>query len=267
MTNKKISALASATTPLAGTEVLPIVQSSATTKVSVADLTVGRAVTASSFAAVGDTSGATLTATGSAAVNLGRATIQNTDASGKKWVLGDGVGVANGTFALYNLTDFVPVIGAVSTGDVKIITGNLVQGTAAKGINFTANTGAAGMTSRLLNWYEEGVWTPVATSSVGSITTYVATGVYTRVGRIVFLQAAISVTAAGTASGNMNISGIPFTANRLTSSISYESNATGFSSEFQIAAGGTTGVVLSFTNTGITWSSGMIQNLSFTITV
>jgi len=40
MTDKKISALTAASTPLAGTEVLPIVQSSATVKVAVNDLTV-----------------------------------------------------------------------------------------------------------------------------------------------------------------------------------------------------------------------------------
>jgi hypothetical protein len=44
MANTKISALTSATTPLAGTEVLPIVQSSATTKVTIANVTEGRAV-------------------------------------------------------------------------------------------------------------------------------------------------------------------------------------------------------------------------------
>lgn len=44
-----ISALTSATTPLAGTEVLPIVQGGATVKVAVSDLTVGRAVTALNF--------------------------------------------------------------------------------------------------------------------------------------------------------------------------------------------------------------------------
>jgi hypothetical protein len=46
MADKKISALSSATTPLAGTEVLPIVQSGATVKVAVSDLTAGRAVSA-----------------------------------------------------------------------------------------------------------------------------------------------------------------------------------------------------------------------------
>jgi hypothetical protein len=47
MANTKISALTSATTPLAGTEVLPVVQSSATTQVSVANLTAGRSVSMS----------------------------------------------------------------------------------------------------------------------------------------------------------------------------------------------------------------------------
>lgn len=42
MADKKISALTASTTPLAGTEVLPIVQGGATVKVSVANLTAGR---------------------------------------------------------------------------------------------------------------------------------------------------------------------------------------------------------------------------------
>lgn len=50
MSNSKISALTSATTPLAGTETLPIVQSSTTKQVSVANLTAGRAVSAASLA-------------------------------------------------------------------------------------------------------------------------------------------------------------------------------------------------------------------------
>lgn len=44
MADKKISQLTSSTTPLAGTEVLPIVQSGATVKVAVSDLTAGRPV-------------------------------------------------------------------------------------------------------------------------------------------------------------------------------------------------------------------------------
>lgn len=46
MADTKISALPASTTPLAGTEVLPIVQSGITRQVSVANLTAGRAVSA-----------------------------------------------------------------------------------------------------------------------------------------------------------------------------------------------------------------------------
>lgn len=46
MADAKISALPSATTPLAGTEVLPVVQGGTTDKVSVGDLTLGRFVSA-----------------------------------------------------------------------------------------------------------------------------------------------------------------------------------------------------------------------------
>jgi hypothetical protein len=46
MADKKISALTAASTPLAGTEVLPIVQSGATVKVAVSNLTAGRAISA-----------------------------------------------------------------------------------------------------------------------------------------------------------------------------------------------------------------------------
>ena len=49
MADSKISALPASTTPLAGTEVLPIVQSTTTKQVSVANLTAGRAVSAASL--------------------------------------------------------------------------------------------------------------------------------------------------------------------------------------------------------------------------
>ena len=49
MANAKISALNSASTPLAGTEVLPIVQGGVTKQVSVANLTAGRAVSGTQF--------------------------------------------------------------------------------------------------------------------------------------------------------------------------------------------------------------------------
>jgi len=55
MADTKISGLPASTVPLAGTEVLPIVQSSTTKQVSIANVTAGRAVSALSVATTKDT--------------------------------------------------------------------------------------------------------------------------------------------------------------------------------------------------------------------
>lgn len=94
MADVKISALPAASTPLAGTEVLPIVQSGTTDKVSVADLTAGRTVNASAFSASGTVSGATVTASGT----VSGATVSGTTVSGTT------VTVGAGTAALPSLT-------------------------------------------------------------------------------------------------------------------------------------------------------------------
>lgn len=54
MADKKISALTAASTPLAGSEVLPIVQSGSTVKVSIDNLTAGKTVSAASVNTTGD---------------------------------------------------------------------------------------------------------------------------------------------------------------------------------------------------------------------
>ena len=100
------------------------------------------------------------------------------------------------------------VVGAIQSSD------NLIQGTAAKGVNFTANTPAAGMTSQLLNWYEEGTWTPVIAGTVtaGTATYAVQIGRYTRIGNRVFINLTLSYSA-GTGTGNLKITGLPFASN------------------------------------------------------
>lgn len=84
---------------------------------------------------------------------------------------------------------------------------NATFGTAAKGVNFTANTPAAGMTSQLLNWYEQGTFTP----TLGGTATYFAqTGKYTRIGNTVYFSIAVIVDSLGTGSAT-EVSGLPFT--------------------------------------------------------
>jgi hypothetical protein len=98
-------------------------------------------------------------------------------------------------------------------GDATLSTGNIVQGTAAKGFNFTANTPLAGMTSQLLNWYEEGTWTPNQGSGLVVVGTFSSGGKYTRIGRQVTVTGAvIATTSVSVGSGFAQIcSNLPFT--------------------------------------------------------
>ena len=242
MADKKISALTASSTPLAGTEVLPIVQSGSTVKVSVANLTAGRAVSASSLTAstdniiIGTTAkgvttgsaiplglgvnGAVTAVTIDTSNNVGVGTtspgtrldvvsagnptitlrgtdgaytgILNIQAAGGGTSLINATGGSN-TLSLY--TNTVERFRVGSTGDATMVNGNLVIGTAAKGIDFSANTHAAGMTSELLNDYEEGTWTTTV-SGVSNFTgtPTLASGKYTRVGRLITIEGKFSGT-------------------------------------------------------------------------
>ena len=96
-------------------------------------------------------------------------------------------------------------------GDIGA-SGNLVIGTSGKGIDFSATANATGMTSELLNDYEEGTWTAVFTGSVSSPTYSggIQTCQYTKIGRVVYLQGSIYATSVSGGSGNLTITGLPF---------------------------------------------------------
>ena len=164
MANVKISELASATTALAGTEVLPIVQSSATVKVSVANLTAGRAVSASSFVSstIGAASGnalslqsnGTTNATLDASGRLGLGTTSMTDrftiataasASAAISIQGNGVSSSSELYIgqggsneayFFNRANNYLVLGTNDTERARITaTGNLLLGTTSNAAN------------------------------------------------------------------------------------------------------------------------------------
>ena len=99
-------------------------------------------------------------------------------------------------------------------GDVTITNGNLEIGTAGKGIDFSITTNGSGtMSSELLNDYEEGTWTATATYSGTNTPTHAyQTGHYTKIGRVVHIQALVSWNENGS-TGNLTITGLPFTSN------------------------------------------------------
>ena len=102
---------------------------------------------------------------------------------------------------------------ATDTGDTTIKTGNLVIGTAGKGIDFSADSDAGGMTSELLDDYEAGTFTPTlyGTSTAGSPTYGYQLGNYTKVGNIVNCFIRVTTSALGGIDGSVRIGGLPFT--------------------------------------------------------
>jgi hypothetical protein len=103
----------------------------------------------------------------------------------------------------------------VSTaGNVIVSTGNLVIGTSGKGIDFSANGNAGGMTSEVLDDYEEGTWTAGFTGATVSAGNTV--GYYTKIGNRVFFQYYSSTSTISSASGSFRMTGLPFTSSGAT---------------------------------------------------
>ena len=87
--------------------------------------------------------------------------------------------------------------------------GGATPSASGSGITFPA-TQSASSDANTLDDYEEGTWTPVATPSSGSLTSYTSSGTYTKIGRSVVLQGIITITSLGTAGGTFTVTGLPF---------------------------------------------------------
>ena len=99
------------------------------------------------------------------------------------------------------------------TGNVTLTTGNLIVSD-GKGIDFSATPGTG--TSELLNDYEEGTFTATLTGSTTAPTTPVTTTArYTKIGRQVTIEVSFLNSNTTGASGNIQVTGLPFTAGEL----------------------------------------------------
>ena len=277
MADTKISALTAVTTPVAGTSVLPIVQTGTTKKITITELTGTQVSAAGEVGIGGDTTGvvagvsvtskfcvkneganpvAGFVHVNNTTANSGSNTfacrsrgtlaaptvVQNGDSLWNMYIAGndgtdlalaaeirvevDGVPGSNdmpGRILLRTTPDGsqapVDAVKIDSAQNVTVSAGNLVIGTSGKGIDFSADPSAAGMTSELLDDYEEGTWTPTySTSNVGfgAITYSAATaGWYVKVGNVVTCSFQIRTETfdVGSASGVVGIGVLPFTAN------------------------------------------------------
>jgi hypothetical protein len=243
MADKKISQLTAATTPLAGTEVLPIVQSNSTVKVSSDDLTV-KNVRSNATTGILQVAGPGASTTRVMTVPNSNFTVARTDSAQTFSGIQTVAATFNGVQAEFGFTagrglqiatalnggtnEGSSVLNARGGGAGQFIfqtegtprftmenLGNLVVNTAGKGIDFSANTGAAGETSALLNWYEEGTYTVTLfdDNAGGNASATTVTGRYSRVGNIVHCRFSglNSISTAGMTAGNTLYISLPFT--------------------------------------------------------
>jgi len=236
MADVKISGLPASTVPLAGTEVLPIVQGGQTRQVSVNNLTTGKSVSATQFVSTVATGTAPLTVSSTTEVaNLRAANATSADTANQvKSNATTGVlqvaGPATGTTRVMTTPDANFTVARIDaaqsfTGDQTLSTGNLVIGTSGKGIDFSATSEGTGtMTSELLDDYEEGTFTPtvVGATSAGTATYTEQAGYYTKVGNRVLANLSV-IWSGHTGTGAMRISGLPFTNENATNNFAIPS--------------------------------------------
>jgi len=113
-----------------------------------------------------------------------------------------------------SLVKAVSILGDGGSGaNVTITDGNLKIGTSGHGIDFSAHSNASGMSSELLDDYEEGTWTATIENYTSSVTSSITntTGYYTKVGNVVTCSWYSSVMSlSGSQSGAAQIGGLPF---------------------------------------------------------
>jgi len=104
-------------------------------------------------------------------------------------------------------------VGAIDVGGTTAFAENLVMAS-GKGIDFSATANSSGtMTSELLNDYEEGTWTPTISDGTNNATmtaTY-NRGQYIKVGRQVTVTGYVLTDSLGSVSGDIRITGLPYT--------------------------------------------------------
>ena len=100
---------------------------------------------------------------------------------------------------------------ATIANGLTLTDGNLVVAN-GHGIDFSATANAGGMTSELLDSYEEGTFTPTLALSGATLASTGGTGRYTKIGRHVYVEGKVTRnTADGGAGSFVQLESLPFT--------------------------------------------------------
>tara|TARA_R110001606_G_scaffold8799_1_gene38679 strand:- start:199 stop:2688 length:2490 start_codon:yes stop_codon:yes gene_type:complete len=137
-------------------------------------------------------------------------------------------------------------------GNATVSLGNLVIGTAGKGIDFSAQTptsvGGADNVAEVLDHYEEGTWTPAieGQGAAGNWTYAYRTGEYTRIGNQVHISSHIRATVASgaNATGSCHINNLPFTSENTNNHNTGVQPAAGYASHVYLTVSPNTNNIL-----------------------
>ena len=161
--------------------------------------------------------------------------------------------VAAGGAAAAKIATFSPTGLDLADGDITLASGH--------GISFAATSDASGMSSELLDDYEEGTWTP----AIANVTTSAVTGKYTKIGRHVSLHLYMAISGGTLNSTTIQITGVPFANgdHEATGSIMY--NQIDHGADYQIMPylnQGTSAIRIYQSKDATGWSTLATQNLS-----
>ena len=108
-----------------------------------------------------------------------------------------------------------------------ISVGNATPSTSGAGITFPA-TQSASSNANTLDDYEEGTWTPNQGTGLTVVGTFSSSGIYAKIGRMVFLQGFVSgSTSVALTNGNQISSNMPFTSTSTGSVVGFGSATNG----------------------------------------
>jgi hypothetical protein len=164
---------------------------------------------------------------------------------------GDLFAVANSASEKFRISN----AGTVQTFSTVSV-GNATPSSSGAGITFPA-TQSASSDANTLDDYEEGTWSPAITPGSGSLTTHTSSGTYTKIGRTVHITFKSVITTPGNASGDMYITGFPFTNGNgyQTPTLCREMTNVGTAYQAFINQNATTGYVRTLTEGGISWTT------------
>lgn len=124
--------------------------------------------------------------------------------------LGGTLAVANGGTGVTTSTGTSSTVRATQPQFTNTIGVGAAASGSGSGVSFPASQSASS-DANTLDDYEEGTWTPTVTTTSGSLTSYTASGHYTKIGRQVYATVEANITNNGTGAGAVVVT-LPFSA-------------------------------------------------------